>query len=58
MNLIQPGQLVRFRANNNPDRLAPLAIARVTEVAATATLASKRMQPIRTGEHLSREGGY
>jgi HlyD family secretion protein len=33
VNLIQPGQLVRFRANNNPDRLAPLAIGRVTEVA-------------------------
>jgi len=33
VNLIQPGQLVRFRANNNPDRLAPLAVGRVTEVA-------------------------
>lgn len=30
---IQPGQLVRFRANNNPDRLAPLATGRVVEVA-------------------------
>lgn len=33
INMIQPGQLVRFRANNNPDRLAPLATGRVTEVA-------------------------
>lgn len=33
VNLIQPGQLVRFRANNNPDRLAPLATGRVIEVA-------------------------
>jgi HlyD family secretion protein len=30
---IKPGQLVRFRANNNPDRLAPLATGRVAEVA-------------------------
>lgn len=41
VNLIQPGQLVRFRANNNPDRLAPLAIARVTEVARDRDLASE-----------------
>ncbi len=33
VNLIRPGQLVRFRANNNPDRLAPLATGRVIEVA-------------------------
>lgn len=33
VNLIQPGQLVRFRANNNPDRLAPLAVGRVSRVA-------------------------
>lgn len=33
INLIQPGQLVRFRANNNPDRLAPLRLGRVTRVA-------------------------
>lgn len=33
VNLIHPGQLVRFRANNNPDRLAPLATGRVIEVA-------------------------
>jgi HlyD family secretion protein len=33
INMIQPGQLVRFRANNNPDRLAPLATGKVTEVA-------------------------
>lgn len=33
VNLIQPGQLVRFRSNNNPDRLAPLATGRVIEVA-------------------------
>jgi multidrug resistance efflux pump len=33
VNLIQPGQLVRFRANNNPDRLAPLAVGRVSHVA-------------------------
>ncbi len=30
---IRVGQLVRFRGNNNPDRLAPLAIGRVTAVA-------------------------
>jgi HlyD family secretion protein len=30
---IQPGQTVRFRANNNPDRLAPMATGRVVEVA-------------------------
>ncbi len=33
VNLIEPGQLVRFRANNNPDRLAPLALGRVAQVA-------------------------
>jgi len=33
INLIQPGQLVRFRSNNNPDRLAPLATGRVLRVA-------------------------
>jgi len=33
VNMIQPGQLVRFRANNNPDRLAPLATGRVSAVA-------------------------
>jgi len=33
VNRIKPGQLVRFRANNNPDRLAPLATGRVAEVA-------------------------
>lgn len=33
VNRIRPGQLVRFRANNNPDRLAPLATGRVSEVA-------------------------
>lgn len=33
VNLIEPGQLVRFRANNNPDRLAPLATGRVQQVA-------------------------
>ena len=33
VNRIRAGQLVRFRANNNPDRLAPLATGRVTEVA-------------------------
>lgn len=40
VNLIQPGQLVRFRANNNPDRLAPLATGRVTEVARDRDLES------------------
>lgn len=30
---IEPGQLVRFRARNNPDRLAPFATARVVAVA-------------------------
>jgi len=33
VNRIKPGQMVRFRANNNPDRLAPLATGRVAEVA-------------------------
>ncbi|MDD5200704.1 MAG: HlyD family efflux transporter periplasmic adaptor subunit [Terrimicrobiaceae bacterium] len=33
VNLIAPGQAVRFRANNNPDRLAPFAVGRVTAVA-------------------------
>ena len=33
VNRIMPGQLVRFRANNNPDRLAPLAMGRVAKVA-------------------------
>ena len=33
VNRIRTGQLVRFRANNNPDRLAPLATGRVSEVA-------------------------
>jgi multidrug resistance efflux pump len=33
VNRIRTGQLVRFRANNNPDRLAPLATGRVAEVA-------------------------
>jgi len=41
VNLIQPGQLVRFRANNNPDRLAPLAIGRVTHVARDRDLESE-----------------
>jgi len=41
VNLIapgQPGQLVRFRANNNPDRLAPLARGRVIAVASDRDL--------------------
>ena len=33
INLILPGQMVRFRSNNNPDRLAPLATGRVLRVA-------------------------
>ena len=33
VNRIRAGQVVRFRANNNPDRLAPLATGRVSEVA-------------------------
>lgn len=45
VNLIQTGQLVRFRANNNPDRLAPLATGRVTRVARDRDLES------RTGEN-------
>lgn len=40
INLIQPGQLVRFRANNNPDRLAPFATGRVTSVAKDRDLAT------------------
>jgi len=35
---VQPGQLVRFRANNNPDRLAPMATGRVVEVASDLAL--------------------
>lgn len=42
VNLIQTGQLVRFRANNNADRLAPLAVGRVTEVALDRDLESKQ----------------
>ncbi len=42
VNLIRPGQLVRFRSNNNPDRLAPLAIGRVTEVALDRDLDDKQ----------------
>lgn len=38
VNLISPGQAVRFRANNNPDRLAPLAFGRVTAVASDRDL--------------------
>lgn len=34
------GQLVRFRANNNPDRLAPLALGRVERVATDRDLES------------------
>lgn len=41
VNLIQVGQLVRFRANNNPDRLAPLATGRVTRVARDRDLAAR-----------------
>lgn len=41
VNLIEPGQLVRFRANNNPDRLAPLAVGRVTHVARDRDLESE-----------------
>lgn len=41
VNLIEPGQLVRFRANNNPDRLAPLATGRVTHVARDRDLESE-----------------
>lgn len=41
VNLIQVGQLVRFRANNNPDRLAPLATGRVTRVARDRDLATR-----------------
>ena len=40
VNLIKPGQLVRFRANNNPDRLAPLAVGRVIAVARDRDLES------------------
>lgn len=37
MDKIQPGQLVRFRANNNPDRLAPLALGRVLDLSRDLT---------------------
>lgn len=50
VNLIQPGQLVRFRANNNPDRLAPLAVGRVSHVA--------RDRDLSTSEDASSRGTY
>jgi multidrug resistance efflux pump len=50
VNLIQPGQLVRFRANNNPDRLAPLAVGRVSHVA--------RDRDLSTSEDSSSRGTY
>lgn len=37
---IAVGQPVRFRANNNPDRLAPLALGRIARVAADRDLES------------------
>jgi len=45
VNLIQPGQVVRFRANNNPDRLAPFATGRVTEVALDRDLSDSTKGP-------------
>lgn len=50
VNLIQPGQLVRFRANNNPDRLAPLATGRVSRVA--------RDRDLSTSEDTAARGTY
>lgn len=50
VNLIQPGQLVRFRANNNPDRLAPLAVGRVSHVA--------RDRDLSTSEDTTSRGTY
>ena len=50
VNLIQPGQLVRFRANNNPDRLAPLAVGRVSHVA--------RDRDLSTSEDADSRGTY
>ena len=50
VNLIQPGQLVRFRANNNPDRLAPLAVGRVSRVA--------RDRDLSTSEDSNSRGTY
>jgi membrane fusion protein (multidrug efflux system) len=50
VNLIQPGQLVRFRANNNPDRLAPLGVGRVSHVA--------RDRDLSTSEDAGSRGTY
>lgn len=36
---IQPGQVVRYRARSNPDRLAPMGLGRVLEVAIDRQLA-------------------
>lgn len=51
VNLIAPGQIVRFRANNNPDRLAPLATGVVTEVALDRELNSRNEQSAPDGTY-------
>lgn len=42
---IQPGQAVRFRSNNNPDRLAPMATGRVLEVNRELDLTDSSTRP-------------
>lgn len=51
VNRIQPGQLVRFRANNNPDRLAPLATGRVAEVALDRDLDSDQEKKVSSSSY-------
>lgn len=51
VNLIVPGQLVRFRANNNPDRLAPLATGHVVSVASDRDLEVDPEAGINTGTY-------
>jgi multidrug resistance efflux pump len=48
---IKPGQLVRFRANNNPDRLAPLATGRVAEVALDRDLSPDQEEKAATSSY-------
>lgn len=51
VNRIRPGQLVRFRANNNPDRLAPLATGRVSEVALDRDLDPSQEEKVTTSSY-------
>lgn len=45
---IQPGQMVRFRIRSNPDRLAPPALAVITEVARDRDLIASEMNRLTT----------